>query len=209
MNTYLKIFASLLFGLIIPTSLLFNVIISVSKLDILIGHTDSVKQVIENYKSVKDDLDSANDYALLSVLAAENANQKTMINKQVMKLAVIQIGFAVISIGLLFVVLGFNDGGLKLSGQGSELSFNVMTGSTGLAAIIIGASMSTLGGVLKNDYQTVEVPRYHAVGESPVIHDVSNALHQCENTFVSLPTIEKLEGSMKCLKAFISSYESN
>lgn len=209
MNSYLKLFAGLLFGLVIPAALLFNVIMTVSKLDGVIGHTDGVKQVIENYKSVKDDLDSANDYALLSVLAAENANQKTMINKQVMKVSVIQIGFAVISIGLLFVVLGFNDGGIQASGEGSEFKFNVATGSTGLAAIVIGAAMSTMGGVLKNDYQTVAVPRYHVVGESPVMHDVENALRQCENTFAALPSKEKLEGSMNCLKAFISSYESS
>lgn len=209
MNSYLKLFAGLLFGLVIPAALLLNVMMSVSKLDATIGHTEGVTQVIENYKSVKDDLDSANDYALLSVLAAENANQKTMINKQVMKVAVIQIGFAVISIGLLFVVLGFNDGGIKVVGENAGLNFNLVTGSTGLAAIVIGASMSTLGGVMKNEYQTVKVPEYGMNNESFDMQDVSNALNQCENNFAALPTTEKLENSLNCLKAFISQHDSD
>jgi hypothetical protein len=109
-QSYLQICAGLILGVIIPLFLLINVITSVSSLDKEISFKGGFKQVSEHFVNIKNELKTENDYALISLLAAENANQKTMINKQVMKVAVIQIGFSVISISLLFVVLDFNEG---------------------------------------------------------------------------------------------------
>jgi len=201
MNKSLQILAGLVLGLIIPVFLLVSVITNISALEKEISYKEGFKQVVENFKSAKVDLDTPNDYALLSVLAAENANQKTMINKQVMKVAVIQIGFAVISIGLLFIVLGLNDGGIETSGGNGSMNFNMKSGSTGLVAIIVGAAMATLGGVIKNDYQTVEVPKYFAASSS----DLENVLKACEKKFPSLTAKSKVSAVGECMKGYILS----
>lgn len=105
-------------------------------------------------------LRSANDFSLYSVMAAEHTNRAVVTNKQVMKVAVMQIGFAVVSLGLMFVILGINDGGGSAVVGGSGLTFDFRTGSTGALVFVIGAAMATAGGVLKNDYQTVPVPTF-------------------------------------------------
>jgi len=38
-----------------------------------------------------------------------------MVNKQIMKVSIIQIGFAVISIGMMLIILGINGGGAETS----------------------------------------------------------------------------------------------
>lgn len=86
-----------------------------------------------------------------------------MINKQVMKTSIINIGFAVMSIGLMLLVLGIESGGAEASAAVNELEFNLKTGSTGVAIFVVGAIMATLGGVLKNDYQTSQIPNYEHV----------------------------------------------
>jgi hypothetical protein len=198
MKKYLQVIAGLVLGLIIPATLLSNVITSVSTLNEQITHKEGFKQVVEHFKSVKQDLETSNDYALISMLAAENANQKTMINKQAMKVAVIQIGFSVISIGLLFVVLGFNDGGVTAVGGDGNINFNIKTGSTGLAAIIVGASMATMGGVLKNEYKTVQVPMY-----SGTFSAEDMALSSCEELFNILVGVQKRDAIAECMKSYI------
>jgi hypothetical protein len=193
-RSYLQICAGLILGIIIPLFLLINVITSVSSLEKEISYKEGFKQVADHFVNIKHKLKTENDYALISMLAAENANQKTMINKQVMKVAVIQIGFSVISIGLLFVVLGFNEGGIEASSGSNEFSFNVKAGSSGLAAIIIGAAMATMGGVMKNEYKTVPVPKYFSSGSSKV----ELALNQCSKQYGKMP---ELVG--ECMKAYV------
>jgi hypothetical protein len=128
---------------------------------------------------VQKNLKRIEDYALVSLINAESTNQKTMINKQIMKSAVVQIGFAVISIGMMFVVLGFSGGGLDVQAKSEGITFDVKTGSTGLAVVVIGAVMVTLGGVLKNDYSTVELPGFLGA-DSRDIKFIESAFKACE-----------------------------
>jgi hypothetical protein len=95
-----------------------------------------------------------------SLLYSESANQKTMINKQVMKVSIMQIGFAVMSIGTMFIVLGINDGGARGSAHFSGLKVDIRKASTGVLIFLVGAAMATAGGVLKNEYSTVTIPKY-------------------------------------------------
>ncbi|GAB2923013.1 hypothetical protein [Rheinheimera gaetbuli] len=183
MGNLLRLLAGIILGIFIPVFLLFNVIENINNLQNSVKN-DNSDNIINSFRDVKPLLNTANDYALYSVIIAEQANQKTMINKQVMKVAVIQIGFSVISIGLLFVVLGFNDGGFEAFGSGAGFSFDVKTGASGLAAIIIGASMSTLGGVLKNEYWTVKPPDYIVEYSMPASESI---LKNCKKIFINLP----------------------
>jgi hypothetical protein len=122
--------------------------------------------LVSNFSESKKYLLSANDYALYSLLYVEHANQKTMINKQVMKSTVVHIGFAVISVGMMLIILGIKEdvgSSTEASVEGHGIKFDFKTGSTGVAMFCVGAIMATIGGVLKNDYQTSEIPKYISV----------------------------------------------
>jgi len=106
---------------------------------------------------------TANDYALFSLMFVEHGNQRTMINKQRTKTAVVNIGFAVLSIGMMLIILGFEgrkDQNMDAGVAFGELKFNLKTGSAGIGIFVIGAMIATLGGVLKNDYQTSQIPQF-------------------------------------------------
>jgi hypothetical protein len=163
-ESYIKVSAIGLLGLVFPIITLFFAGSNINKLSEQVTSSDTLQSVIQEYKDVRADISTANEFAFISMLTAENANQKTMINKQVMKVAVMQIGFAVISIGLLFILLGFNDGGAEGRADLQGISFDFKTSSSGLVALIMGGLMATFGGVLKNDYSTVEVPKYFVIG---------------------------------------------
>lgn len=196
----LKLGAGLVFGLLIPCVLLFYAVTGIKELPGAVEHKGSLESVVKTFSTARETLVSENDYAFLSMLAAENANQKAMLNKQVMKVTVIQIGFAVISLGLLFIVLGFNEGGVSASGGASEVTFDIKTGSTGLAAIIIGASMVTVGGLQKNEYYTVSVPLYHS-SQTAIKNQLTLMLQSCTKSYKGA---EEANARDKCFTAAVS-----
>jgi len=150
----------LMFGVIVPVVILLQAYYGLKALSTDVGYKMTTEQLVALYPEAKKSLADGNDYVMLSLMLAEHANQKTMVNKQVMKVAVIEIGFAVISLGIMFIILGINDGGIAASGEVSGSKFDVKTGSTGVAVFVIGAVMATVGGVLKNDYATVPLPNF-------------------------------------------------
>ncbi|MCO7198659.1 hypothetical protein [Pseudoalteromonas sp. OANN1] len=166
MMKVIKLLASLLFGVVFPITLLFSIYTSISKLEKEMSSPASLEDIVSQFNTVSGKLKKGNDYALFSLMISENANQGSMKNKQVMKVAVIQIGFTVISIGMLFVVLGFNDGGAAGSLKGADISIDFKTASSGLGAIIIGAIMVVCGGVINSHYQTVGLPEYLQLSEN-------------------------------------------
>lgn len=103
---------------------------------------------------------SGNDYALLAFADSERANLAVMVNKQIMKLVVIYMGFAVMSFAMMFVVMGFTDGAVTSSGEGAGFKFNLQTGSIGATMFVLGATMSAAGGLLKNEFRTVGLPTF-------------------------------------------------
>ena len=206
MNKYIQYFAVAVFGIAIPVYLMGSVITNVSAVNQEISYAGSLDSTIKSFSEAKDHLQTPNDYALLAMLSAESANQKTMINKQIMKVIVIQIGFAVISIGMLFVVLGFNEGGAEGNASNGVLSFNFKTGSSGLAAIIVGAAMATLGGVLNNAFSTVQVPTFSGQASVPVVLEtdgsvsiVVEAFKACDSAFKDLHGENKVSQIKLCI----------
>ncbi|MFA0209455.1 hypothetical protein [Vibrio cyclitrophicus] len=163
MKTRIRNAAIVAFGIVFPVIILFQAYIGINSLKENVQYNTTVKDLIEIMSDARQYMESANDYALFSLLYVEHANQKTMINKQVMKSAIVNIGFAVISVGLMLIILGIKDGGVETSGAFQGISFDFKTGSSGVAIFIAGAIMSTLGGVLKNEYKTSEIPDYETV----------------------------------------------
>lgn len=158
--------AIIIFGVIFPVVILFQAYTGINSLRDDVAYKTTISDLVSNLSTSKEHLISANDYALYSLLYVEHANQKTMINKQVMKSTVIHIGFAVVSVGMMLIILGIKEegeSGAKAAIEANGIKFDFKTGSTGVAMFCVGAIMATIGGVLKNDYQTSEIPNYETV----------------------------------------------
>ncbi|CAH1202628.1 conserved membrane hypothetical protein [Candidatus Nitrotoga sp. BS] len=172
--------AILLFGVIVPLVILAQAYVGLASLSTNINNTKTSDDLVHTLSTVKKSLSNGNDYALFSLLYTENANQKTMINKQIMKVTIMQIGFAVSSVGMMLILLGFNDGGASGTAEVSGMKFDFKSGSTGVVAFLAGALMATAGGVLKNDYATVPIPEYVYVGSDEDHTKSINAFSQCK-----------------------------
>lgn len=77
-------------------------------------------------------------------------------------------GFAVVSVGLMLIVLGVDVGGFEGRAEALDLKFDFKTGSTGVAVFVIGALMISWGGALKNKYEGSTIPKFA---------DTDNQLH--------------------------------
>ena len=107
-------------------------------------------------------LKHGNDYAIVALADSERANLAVMKNKQMMKMVIIYIGFAVMSFAMMFIILGFTDKPLSATGDGLGVKLDLKFGSIGAAVFVIGAAMSAGGGLLPNEYKVVGLPGFKA-----------------------------------------------
>src|SRR5437667_7580299 len=107
----LKATVVLVLGLLAPLFLLFQAYHGMSTLQLGLGDGTSEKELVQTLSDVKKTMPDDRDYALFSLLFSEHMNQRVMGHKQVLKAVVMQIGFAVASVGLMFIVLGVSEGG--------------------------------------------------------------------------------------------------
>jgi len=156
--------AVVVLGVLFPVLILAQAFLGLASLIRNIDRSLDQDQVVEVFKRVQPAVKTANDYALYSEMFAENVNQTIVTNKQIIKVVVIEIGFAAMSLGLMFVLLGFNDGGGEGGVSWGEIRIDFKTASTGALVFLVGAAMATAGGVLKNEYKTVPLPEYLALG---------------------------------------------
>ncbi len=186
--------AIIIFGIVFPVIILFQSYVGINSLRDDVAYKTTMTDLVSNLSETKKHLLNANDYALYSLLYVEHGNQKTMINKQVMKSTVVHIGFAVISVGMMLIILGIKEegeSGAEASVEANGIKFDFKTGSTGVAMFCVGAVMATIGGVLKNDYQTSEIPTYESmdISSSASAYEKSiNAYHECSKQGKSFET---------------------
>jgi len=160
--------AILVLGVLFPVLVLIQAYGALSKLTPAIVAWRDANSAEEAFARIQPKLRSANDYALYTVMRLEATNNAVVTNKQVMKVVIMHLGFAVVSVGLMFVVLGIEakdggEGGVEVAG----LKVDFKTASTGVLVFVVGATMVTLGGVLRNEYATVGVPEYVLEGKDP------------------------------------------
>lgn len=168
MDKVLKSMTLLCFGIIVPVVLLIQAYSSTSSLAEDVKYSSNFNDLHVSINIAKKQKWDVNDYALYSLLYTEQANLKTMLNKQQMKISIVCIGFAVISIGLMMIILGITASeGVEINAKAKllEFEFDLKTSSVGAAIFVIGAIMATLGGVLKNEYQTSSIPSYSSSGK--------------------------------------------
>ena len=169
-NAYLfgtQVFSALFLGIILPM-----IVISISLYDMnrVMSSLDdrlSVQEIGDQVSGLAGKLNHSNDYALYTVMFLERTNQSVIINKQLIRSLVIMIGLAVICIGLAFAVLGVKESGMDVNGAVQGLSFDVKAGTPGIAAIVIGGIMVTIGGVWPGQYTTNQSPSFSPMHASP------------------------------------------
>lgn len=176
---YARQLSILLLGIIVPLVALSLAFQNISTLSTSISFTSDPKSTIELLKEAKEIIKEGNDYYLFSLIYTEHANQNTMVNKQTMKVSIMQIGFAVISIGMMFIVLGIDAGGAEGTSDIAGVKINFKIASTGVVVFIVGTTMATLGGILKNDYGTVPIPKYHFPNDIAALERLKGYLEDC------------------------------
>ncbi len=173
----IKSLSALLFGVVVPGIITFNVITSLSNLDDSINSKVELDEIAQVYLSVRDNLEQQNQYALIAYMFSAATNQNTLMNKQIMKTVVIHIGFAVLSFGVLFIILGINQGAITASGQiADSTSIDVKSGSTGAGVILIGAAMVTISAVDKNEFTGVALPNFQP-SQQTITTEVSSSVN--------------------------------
>lgn len=160
-----KAVAVLLLGLILPFALCLQAYQAAGKLTGSFDAATDLKALSEALPPPVKNFRSANDYATLALVYLESSNQRAMLGKQRMKVVIIHIGFAVISVGLLLVVLGIDGGGIDAVGGGKDrgVSVSIRAASSGVAVFLLGALLAGGGGLLPNTYRTPDIPGFGGI----------------------------------------------
>lgn len=195
---FLKLLAILFLGFIFPIALIFQSYIGMQTLTSDFKTTSKNEGAVSEVQQLKKLITTSNDYNFASLVFLENKNFEVMKRKQIMKVTVIQLGYAMMSIGLMLIMLGFEDKEHALSGGWDSFKLDFKTGSTGALVIVIGAVMATLGGVLKNDYGNNAIPPYKTYQESTRNDEVTSIYNGC---------IEMNKQNSGAAECFINSYK--
>lgn len=193
--------AIILFGLVFPLIIAIGVSGRIDRAEGFVERASSGSYVMEQFAKQPNPFKSANDYALIALADSERANLAVMINKQVMKLVIVYMGFAVMSFAMMFIVLGITDGPVLASGAASGFKFSLQFGSIGAAVFVLGAAMSAGGGLLRNDYHTVGLPGFLGSESGPALKGhLGEAVAICAE-------IESEDRQAACVRATVSPAE--
>lgn len=191
----IKLLAIIILGFIFPIVLIIQSYIG---LQTLTSGFKTASNMVTEVKQLKTLIHSSNDYNFASLVFLENKNFEVMQKKQIMKVTIIQLGYAMMSIGLMLIMLGFEDKKHAISGGWNSFKLDFKTGSTGALVVVIGAVMATLGGVLKNDYNNNAIPAYETYQESSKNDEVTSIYNGCiENNKVNADAAECFMKSYK------------
>jgi hypothetical protein len=168
--TAVRMLLAIALGVVVPLMLMLQAHTAIQNLDEHLGVSGQLADLGKSLPAPVLKFSSGNDYALYSLAMIEASNFRGLLNKQRMKVAVIHIGFAIASVGVLFIVLGFDRGGLEFSGGvDAKTTLNLKVAGSGLAVFVLGAGLAGAGGLMPNQYTTAGMPQYVAtLGEPPL-----------------------------------------
>jgi hypothetical protein len=162
-KVFVRGLAMLLFGLVLPLVLAFRADARMDFAQDVITRAAEGSFIMKVFSETPEKFKNGNDYAMVALADSERANLVITVNKQIMKLVVIYLGFSVMSFAMMFIVLGFTDAPVAVAGEGAGLKLDFKFGSIGAAVFVVGAAMSAGGGLIPNEYRTVGVPAFIAL----------------------------------------------
>lgn len=172
------------FGVILPAFLLAQAYQSLAVINSTFPRHSDLSEAVQNMPERVRELETTNDYVLMSALFFENANQRSLASKQRMRIAVMHIGFAVLSLGLLLILVGIDVGGIAVQGEhpASGVGMSLKIASTGVVVFLIGGLLAGAGGLIHSKYSTASVPSFAIT--QPLDHKRIGEIQKLE-TFVS------------------------
>lgn len=182
----IKIASTILFGVLVPLVLLIQAYVAMAYLGEVIQESSGYP-LIKELRGLQSQLRTPDDYRLASQVLAESANQRTMINKQAMKISAMNVGFATISLGIMMISLGVK-GEQQMSATVLSATVDFRKVSTGALIFIVGAAITSAAALLPNQYSTVGMP---AFGGNPVVAVELTDEQICTETFEGDPPMLK------------------
>lgn len=193
-----------MFGMVIPVILLINAFLGVKQLSNQINLGENASGLIQQFDIARKSIKNINDYALFSLMYIENVGQKTILSKQLMKIVIIHIGFATMSIGIMLIILGINQGGIDGLSELSVLKFDFKTGSTGVVVFVVGSIMALAGAIYPNKYVTSQIPVYSQLIPNATELEKVKKLHIKSVNAYNLCMKNYPEESKKCFNQMFS-----
>lgn len=182
----IKIVSTIVFGLLVPLSLLIQAYVAMTYLGDVIQESSGYP-LIKQMQGLQPQLRTPDDYRLVSQVLAESANQRTMINKQAMKISAMNVGFATISLGIMLILLGVK-GEEQMSATVLSATIDFRKVSTGALIFSVGAAITSAAALLPNQYSTVGMPAFSG---SPVVPVELTDEQICARTFDGDPSMLK------------------
>lgn len=152
--------AVLVFGLFVPILMITQAYLCVQAVNQTFDLKHAAPSPAQQIEQHSSQLRTGNDYVLFAALSIERSNEDITMHRQAMMAAIIQLGLAVISLGIMLLFLGIGDAGLDAIVDGAGFKFDFKTGSAGIAVFVVGALMSTTGAVLKGEFKTIDIPTF-------------------------------------------------
>lgn len=158
-----------LLGLVLPAVLLGDAYIAIKELDQGVAAVADLKDLEQSLPAPMRLFKSPNDYVFLSSVFLESGAQRVALNRLRMKVATVHVGFALMCVGLLFVLAGIDPGGVEIGttvkeGAGASLK----TASGGAAILFVGALIAAAGGLAPSTYKSGSVPQFGEMAPSKI-----------------------------------------
>jgi hypothetical protein len=158
--TFVRLAAAVSLGLLLPLLLMFQAYQAESQTVDSMRKQTTLAEIVGGVPESMRRLDSPADYQLLMSIFLESSNQKVVLQKQLMKSGVIEIGFAVMSLGMCCILLGFDAGGLDGEFAAEKIKAKFKIVSSGIAIFVLGAALAGAAGLLPNPYETIGNPPF-------------------------------------------------
>lgn len=159
-----RVLAIFILGVVVPVLLVIQAYRTLQAVDEMARSPISAHGLFGDLPRPIQEYRTSADYQFTAMVFLEQSNLRVMLLKQLMKSSVMNIGFAVMSIGLTCILLGFDAGGYHADAEAGSAKFKVQAVSSGIGIFLLGALLSAGGGLLPNPYEPEGMPVFKLAG---------------------------------------------
>ncbi|NDV11386.1 hypothetical protein [Crenobacter caeni] len=151
MQQNFKVLGLIIFGVVLPSLMFFSAYFGMEEL-VAPPNINSLQEIAASSARWTND-----QYTLFSSMYLENVNYTVVRNKQGVKFSVMKIGFAVSSVGIALLILGFDR---RQGAEGQFHGVSLKLESFGALVFVVGSLVAAYAGIVANEYQTSQTPNY-------------------------------------------------